>query len=75
MSQTFCNSIKMVIIAGEEVVKSKSANNNSNSSISINPSPTNTVGHMEVVITLVKNGALQPKVTDLMPPSKTRWEA
>eukprot|EP00957_Ditylum_brightwellii_P149218 11363602-Ditylum_brightwellii.AAC.1 len=30
---------------------------------------------MEFVITLAKNAALQPKVTDLMPPSTTRWEA
>eukprot|EP00957_Ditylum_brightwellii_P015395 1158486-Ditylum_brightwellii.AAC.1 len=50
--------------------KSASTNNSNNSSISINPSPTNTVGHMEVVITLVQPVAHQPNVTDLMSPSK-----
>eukprot|EP00957_Ditylum_brightwellii_P090463 6889266-Ditylum_brightwellii.AAC.1 len=48
-----------------------STNNSNISSISINPSPTDTVGHMEVLITLIQAVALQPKVTYLMPPSKT----
>eukprot|EP00957_Ditylum_brightwellii_P040817 3089951-Ditylum_brightwellii.AAC.1 len=64
--------IRVVIATREEVETSASANNSSSSSISVNQSPTNTVGHMEVVTTLVQPVAIQPKVTDLMLPSKTR---
>eukprot|EP00957_Ditylum_brightwellii_P138671 10570023-Ditylum_brightwellii.AAC.1 len=68
------NSIRVVTVAGKEVDKSTRANSSSTST-SISLELTDTVGHMEVVITLVKVVALQPKVTNLMPLFKTRWEA
>eukprot|EP00957_Ditylum_brightwellii_P111942 8536945-Ditylum_brightwellii.AAC.1 len=55
--------------------KSASANNSSSSSTSISQELTDAIGHMEVVITLVQAVTLQPKVINLMPPFKKRWEA